>query len=164
MSILFRVLLLTLHSQITKTFQPYFLNSSETFLSRNLLPWIFLNHQSVFVFGNTKFLHPSCPCQKHPCTNIMVLYLANTISGLPGKSFLCNLYLTPLPNKYLRTINSGFVFFDRIWLILKLLTSLVCTSAILLALLFQYSNIKVQVPGKLYQIINRNSKLASFNF
>ena len=45
---------------------------------------IFACQNSVLLFGNTKYLHPSCPCQKHPFTKITVRYLRITMSGCPG--------------------------------------------------------------------------------
>jgi hypothetical protein len=36
------------------------------------------------VLGHTKYLQPSCACQKQPFTKITVLYLGRTMSGFPG--------------------------------------------------------------------------------
>lgn len=51
----------------------------------------------------------------------MVLYFGRTISGLPGKSFLCTLNLKPSLNNLERNILSGFVSLLRILLITSLL-------------------------------------------
>ena len=69
---------------------------------------------SVLVLGIANNLHPSCPCQKHPLTNIAVLYLRITMSGLPGTFFTFNLYLYPCAQSHSRTSISGFVALLRI--------------------------------------------------
>ena len=50
-----------------------------------------------------------CPCQKHPLTNIAVLYGRSTISGFPGTLFTFSRYLYPCPHSHRRTFSSGFV-------------------------------------------------------
>ena len=84
------------HSQIWMIVQPCVFNMWTAFLSFSLFFPIFSLHHSVLVPGNLKYLHPSCPCQKHPCTKITVRYLGKTISGLPGRSFTCSRKRNPL--------------------------------------------------------------------
>src|SRR5205085_11974828 len=78
------------HSQRLIIFQPSLFKAFATFLSLLMLEFILFSHQSVLVLGTTKYLQPSCPCQKQPCTKITVLYFGKTISGFPGKSFTCS--------------------------------------------------------------------------
>jgi len=106
------------HSQITITLHPKVDNEISANLSLYDVPFIFSNHHSSRVFGNTKYLQSSCPCQKQPFTNMTVLYLGNTISGFPGNFLSCKRYLNPLANKNLLTSISGLVFFPLILLIL----------------------------------------------
>ena len=75
------------HCQIINTLYSMLDNSTYIFLSRIILLDIFSFQNSVFVAGNADFLQFSCPCQKHPLTNIIVLYLGKTISGFPGNFF-----------------------------------------------------------------------------
>ena len=85
------------HSQTTITFQPA---SSSCFFfraSRSILVFILLCQNSALFLGQTKYLHPSCPCQKHPFTNITVLYFGNTTSGLPGS--FCHFFGNGIPLK-----------------------------------------------------------------
>ena len=44
-----------------------------------------------------------------------VLYLGNTISGVPGSLLSFTRYLNPLAKRAFRNIISGLVFFDRIF-------------------------------------------------
>lgn len=85
-----------------------------TSMSRSWLRVIFACQKSVRDFGITKYLQPSCPCQKHPFTKMQVRYFLNTMSGFPGSRGWLSLYLNPRLHRYLRTIISGFVFFARI--------------------------------------------------
>lgn len=59
--------------------------------------------------GRTKYLHSSCPCQKHPLNKITVRYFFRTISGDLGNFFTLSLYLNPCKNRNLRTRSSGLV-------------------------------------------------------
>ena len=102
------------HSQTTMTCQPIAASFFCSSLSRSLFLWIFFSQKSVFVFGIRKYLHPSCPCQKHPLTKIQVRYLRSTRSGWPGRRGLFKRYRKPSFHKYLRTSTSGFVSFERI--------------------------------------------------
>jgi hypothetical protein len=81
-----------LHSQTVIIFQPSFLNAFTAFISLALLVFILFSHQVVLVFGTTKYLQLLCPCQKQPWIKMMVLYFGNTISGLPGNVFLCQVW------------------------------------------------------------------------
>lgn len=101
-------ILLISHCHIIITFQPSFTSKSEFLASRDLLFDIFSFQKSVFEDGNFPFLQ-LCPCQKHPFTNIIILYLGKTISGLPGNVLTLIRYLNPFENKNLRTKISGLV-------------------------------------------------------
>ena len=107
-----------LHSQIAIICQPKFISSCCLILSFSIVFSIFSSHHSVLVFGTTKYLHPSWPCQKHPFIKITVLYFGKTISGFPGNFLTCSLYLNPLANKNRLTTISGFVSLPLIRLIL----------------------------------------------
>lgn len=84
-------------------------NSILRFRSLSWLRLIFSCQKAVFVLGKTKYLHSSCPCQKHPLMKITVLYFFRTISGDPGNFFTLSLYLNPRENRNLRTRSSGLV-------------------------------------------------------
>ncbi len=127
------MLVLTLHSQAIITFHPSFLSAWSAFESLASFLLIFVNQNSVLVFGTTKYLHPLCPCQKHPCMKMAVLYLGSTISGFPGRVLSCNLYLNPRACRNRLTIISGLVFLPLICDMLKLRVALSCTSAISLS-------------------------------
>src|ERR1035437_2429234 len=77
-----------LHSHKLIIFQPSFFSALAAFASLAMLPFILFNHQLVLVFGTTKYLQFVCPCQKHPCTKITVLYFGKTISGCPASLIL----------------------------------------------------------------------------
>ena len=89
--------------------QPISANFRCSSKSLSLLRSIFACQNSVLLFGNTKNLHPSCPCQKHPFTKITVRYLRITMSGCPGSRGWFSRYLNPWAKRYLRTTSSGFV-------------------------------------------------------
>lgn len=61
------------HSQTIPTRQPSSKSCFISALSLSLLRFILFCQNSVFVLGITKYLHPSCPCQKHPFTKMTVL-------------------------------------------------------------------------------------------
>ena len=82
--------------------------SLRTFES-NLLSQKFCRDLGVYAYG-----HFSCRCQKHPWTNITVLNRGRTISGLPGRSFRCNLKRYPFLCNIERIASSGFVLLPRI--------------------------------------------------
>ena len=86
------------HSQTVITFQPRCFNSSFYIISLSLVLLILFIQKSVLVFGSTKYLHPSCPCQKHPLTKIIVLYFLKIISGFPGSFLLFKEYRKPSLN------------------------------------------------------------------
>lgn len=44
----------------------------------------FAAQKSGLVLGTRQAAHPSCACQKHPCTNIAFLRFVNAMSGRPG--------------------------------------------------------------------------------
>lgn len=97
------------HCHTTKTFQSLFLYSAITSLSLIRFAESFLSQKSTLLFGLDDFLHPSCWCQKQPCTKITVLYLGSTISGLPGRSLRLMRNLKPSLWRIDRIIFSGLV-------------------------------------------------------
>jgi hypothetical protein len=58
--------------------------------------------------------------KKQPWTKIATLRPGITMSGFPGRSVRCSLYRRPISQSNLRTIISGFVFFDLIAAMLRL--------------------------------------------
>jgi len=127
-AILFKILassmpaLLKLHSQIIRILQPWFLSSLAVLSSRILLASSFFCHHSFRVCGNLERSHP-CWCQKHPWMSSAAEYFGKTMSGQPGRSFLCSLYRRPLANSRCRSSISGFVSFPRTEAIILLRTS-----------------------------------------
>ncbi len=107
-------LLVRLHAHNVITCQPLARSSSSFCWSRSLFRSIFACQNAVLVFGSTNCLHPSCPCQKQPLTNIAVLYLRITMSGLPCTLLTFNRYLYPCIHSHFLTANSGFVPLLRI--------------------------------------------------
>ena len=107
-----------LHAHNVITCQPLARSSSSFCRSRSLFRSLFRSifacQNAVLVFGSTNCLQPSCPCQKQPLTNIAVLYLRITISGLPGTLLTFSLYLYPCVHSHFRTVISGFVPLLRI--------------------------------------------------
>lgn len=101
------------HSQTTMTFQPSFCNFKTSRSSRSTFPAIFFFQKSELFCGHTKYLHPSCPCQKQPFTKITVLYFGSTTSGFPGSFASFFRYQKPCENRYFLTISSGLVFLLR---------------------------------------------------
>lgn len=84
-------LTLVSHSQITMTLHPICSKAAVLLLSLSMLRFNFLSQYSALATGRIfACLQVGQPCQKQPCTNITVLYFGRTISGLPGKSFLCS--------------------------------------------------------------------------
>ena len=102
------------HCQTVITLYPISLSFWIFPLSLIMFLDIFSLQNSVLVAGNVAFLQFSCPCQKHPLTNIIVLYFGKTISGFPGKSFTFFLNLNPLENKYFLTKISVLVSLPEI--------------------------------------------------
>lgn len=92
--------LVRLHAHNVITCQPLARSISSFRRSRSRLRSIFACQNAVFVFGSTNSLHPSCPCQKQPLTNIAVLYLRITISGLPGTLLTFSRYLYPCAHRH----------------------------------------------------------------
>ena len=72
----------------------------------------------------------------------MVLYFERTMSGFPGKSFLCILNLKPSLNNLERNIFSGLVSLLRILLITSLLFSFdqMSTSIVYLIIKLSFKN------------------------
>ena len=74
------------HSHTTSTDHPASSKAALLRISRSTLDSNFFAQKSPFVLGVVAYLHPGCRCQKQPCTNIQVINLGSTISGLPGRS------------------------------------------------------------------------------
>ncbi len=106
------------HSKICRTFHPSFFSNSMFLVSFALVLFIFSSHHLVLVFGTTKYLQFSCPCQKHPFTKITVLYFGKTMSGFPGSFLQCSRYLKPFACRNFLTSISGFVSAPLILLML----------------------------------------------
>lgn len=77
------------HSQIVATRQPSARSTSRTALSRATFDPNFACQNFERVTGVVAKRHPSCRCQKHPCTKMTALYFGNTRSGLPGMPLAC---------------------------------------------------------------------------
>jgi hypothetical protein len=119
---------LRLHSQISMTRQPLLVSFCMLRVSRSTV-WRNLSAQnSVRVAGTVANLQPMWRCQKQPCTNMHVLYLARTISGQPGRFFTWILNLNPLRCRNRRTFNSGIVFFPLMLDIIRERVSTLTTS------------------------------------
>jgi len=97
------------HSHTVKTCQPADCNSLSFNLSRATVPENFSSQNSCLALGVYAYLHPSCRCQKHPCTKMTVLYFGNTMSGLPANLLLCVLNRKPARCSRERSASSGLV-------------------------------------------------------
>ncbi len=106
---------------MTKVCHPPSVNFFASIASRSRVFLNFNAHIPVCVWGMCAILQPWCWCQKHPLTKIAVLYLGKTMSGCPGSVFTCNRKRKPRWWSHLRTAISGFVSFERIWDIIRLL-------------------------------------------
>lgn len=69
-----------------KTRQPDSSNSKIFFSSLNTLFFNLGFQYWALLVGFFDRGHPSCWCQKQPCTKMTILYFGSTISGLPGRS------------------------------------------------------------------------------
>ena len=107
------------HSQITIKRQPSSLRFLSVFLSRSMFRANFSCQNSTLVDGVVACRHPGWRCQKHPRTSMTVLYFGNTMSGCPGRVLTCSRKRKPCRNRNERTLSSGVVSFDRIWLIFQ---------------------------------------------
>ena len=76
----------SLHSHTTMTCHPDRRKASNVRVSRNLLPLSFTLQKSIRDLGMRADLHPSCRCQKHPCTKMTFLLPGNIKSGEPRRS------------------------------------------------------------------------------
>ena len=117
------------HSHTTRIRQPLSCSAPRAARSRRRLPVIFSCQNSALVAGHLN-IGQSCPCQKHPCTWITALYLGNTRSGFPGRSFRCNRKRKPRAWRPCRRISSGLVSRPRMRLIFRRRCSGVRTSTI----------------------------------
>lgn len=120
------------HPQMTITWLPISFSFWMLVRSWAMLRSIFACHHSVRVLGSLKSLQFSCPCQKQPLTKITVLYLASTMSGLPGRFFWQTRNLNPWANRNRRTSSSGLVFLPLIRLMIRLRVASSKTSSIYL--------------------------------
>jgi len=85
----------TSHSHTTHTRQPISASTAMLAASRAAFLASFAAHQSRRVAGRTAFLQAGSAwrCQKHPRTSMTARRAGRTMSGLPGSSFTCSLYL-----------------------------------------------------------------------
>ena len=97
------------HSQITSTFQPSFLSSLLFFLSLSIVLLNFCFQKFFLVAGIERPFLQLCRCQKQPLIKITFFLFGKTISGQPGKSFLCKLNRIFCKDINFRTSNSGEV-------------------------------------------------------
>lgn len=108
---------LSLHSQTTRQLQPMLLSFLVFFRSLRWFPLSFSLQYFFLVFGTLEYLQ-LCPCQKHPWTKTIVLYLGNTISGQPGRFLTFFRNLSPLEKRNFRTdtsiLESRLFIFDMI--------------------------------------------------
>ena len=118
------------HSQIMNAFHPDFSRLKIFSWSRSTVRCRLDDQNSIFVFGWTEPYLQECECQKHPWINTTIWYFGKTMSGFPGRSFLCSRYRYPCVWNALRVAISGFVSVDLIRAILRLRCSGVCTSVI----------------------------------
>lgn len=85
------------HSQATITAQPLSSKLVATRVSRATFLPNFSIQKGVLLFGVVAMEHPTCLCQKQPCTKTTVLYFGKTKSGLPGKPAPWRRYRSPRP-------------------------------------------------------------------
>ena len=78
------------HSHTVMTRHPVASSCLETRPSRAIFPLSFASQKARRVVGIVAFRHPSCWCQKHPCTKTTAKRATNTITGFPGNSFRRN--------------------------------------------------------------------------
>ncbi len=97
------------HSQITPTLHPSSFSESKCNLSRSVFFFNFGSQYSFLLEGISCRLHPGCWCQKHPCTNIIILYFGKTISGFPGSFLTFRRKRNPARCSIDLTTSSGFV-------------------------------------------------------
>lgn len=102
------------HSHTVKTCQPADWSSAFFNLSRFTVPENFCNQNSCRDLGVYAYLHPSCRCQKQPCTKMTVLYFGSTMSGLPARVLLWVLNRKPARCNRERNAISGLVSFPLI--------------------------------------------------
>jgi hypothetical protein len=98
----------TSHSHSSKTDHPSDRSAFRTALSRFRFRLSFAVQYALFVFGRDASLHV-CPCQKQPCTMMILLNRLKTISGRPGKSLACNRKRYPKRCRIDLTVFSGRV-------------------------------------------------------
>lgn len=92
-----------------KTRQPDSSNSKIFFSSLNTLFFNLGFQYWALLVGFFDRGHPSCWCQKQPCTKMTILYFGSTISGLPGRSLRLMRNLKPSLWRIERIIFSGLV-------------------------------------------------------
>ena len=99
------------HCQTARTLQPERFSSSDFRRSLSIFSSSLRFQYSVFEEGRLDLGHPGCWCQKQPCTNRTPRYLGRTMSGVPGRSFLCKRNRNPMRWSNDLTISSGPVPF-----------------------------------------------------
>lgn len=107
------------HSHTVITSHPVILSAVSFSLSRSTFLVSFAFQNLWFDFGFRPILHP-CACQKHPWTKSTFLRDGNTMSGVPGRSFLCTLNRYPNLCSVRRTTSSGVVSLRPIEAIIRL--------------------------------------------
>jgi hypothetical protein len=75
------------------TLQPDPSSSFSLLRSRSTLRESFSHQKLLFDDGSLALPHPSCLCQKHPCTKIAARRFVSTMSGRPGISAAWSLNL-----------------------------------------------------------------------
>lgn len=111
------------HSQIVSTDQPARRSSDRTFRSRNRFRSNLVIQYFRFDEGIERPPSHECRCQKHPCTKMTFLLLANTRSGLPGSPAWWRRKRNPSPCTIRRTVSSGDVSVARTDAIVRLRSS-----------------------------------------
>jgi hypothetical protein len=102
------------HSRTTRTRHPNSVNCPLWLRSRRLFTSSFSFQKSILDLGSLAILHPSCPCQKHPCMKITACLEGKTMSGVPGRFLTCRRYRKPIPWTRRRSFISGAVSLPRI--------------------------------------------------
>lgn len=102
------------HSQTTPTRQERRLSSETVRASRLRFDSSFSLQKSSRVAGRRNSRQLACACQKQPCTNTTVFHFGRTMSGFPGRPFLCSRNRIPARQSRDRSWRSGFVSRPRI--------------------------------------------------
>ena len=98
------------HSQTVATRQPAWSRSFRLRRSRSMFVSNLACQNPWRVDGVVAYGHPSCRCQKHPCTKHTAPNRRNTRSGVPGSLRSCRRYRIPRAWMARRRASSGRVF------------------------------------------------------